>query len=528
MTTEQLPATKVVGLGAQSGDPHLALLKETRKAPTGAADTPIGRSVLRRADFTIGPVARLKKRLRRARTMGLLGLFVVYVTISLALVAVAPAMGLGWTSVVITSGSMSPVLRTGDVVVASPHDGVGLGPGAVVVFTDPARPGLLTHRIEAVNPDGSYVTSGDANRQPDSTPLLPEQVVAVGRIRVPFVGMPLVWYWAQAWGQLAVWAAATLGAVWLARYAFLDEHDLGAASEESPVAEDGNDRIGVPFPEITAVTTTLPVGDGPNEEMAELRPVTAVGVSTRELSEMPSRINAVREAPLSGPGPGQRRPLSRPRQISVADVSRSSAEIPHVTTFDDVDVSRLLGVQQALGRRHETEIPLEALVVMAVIPALQNFPEFNATLDGEELRFHRTYDVGVTVGTLDGSMVAVVRDAAAKGLMELASEVRRLGEGATGGSLPSGVLTGQTFTLANWSAVGGGHSTPTVSPGTTAILSVGRAQRKPIVVDDELVIAPVMPLSLSYDDRVIDDGLGRRFLSQVIENLEEPALFLVT
>lgn len=67
-----------------------------------------------------------------------------------------------------------------------------------------------------------------------------------------------------------------------------------------------------------------------------------------------------------------------------------------------------------------------------------------------------------------------------------------------------------------------------VPPGTTAILSVGRAQQKPIVVDDELVIAPVMPLSLSYDDRVIDDGLARRFMAQVIENLEEPALFLVT
>ncbi len=144
---------------------------------------------------------------------------------SLALLAVASAIGLRWTSVVITSGSMSPPFRIGDVVVASPHDGRGLDPGTVVVFSDPARPGLVTYRIESVNPDGSYLTSGDANRQPDSTPLRPEQVVGVGRMLVPLIGLPLVWYWAGAGGKLAVWAAGMLLALWLARYALLEKYD---------------------------------------------------------------------------------------------------------------------------------------------------------------------------------------------------------------------------------------------------------------------------------------------------------------
>jgi len=104
--------------------------------------------------------------------------------------------------------------------------------------------------------------------------------------------------------------------------------------------------------------------------------------------------------------------------------------------------------------------------------------------------------------------------------------VRRLGEGAKDRSLGPEELTGQTFTVSNIGAVGGGHGTPMVPPGTTAILSIGRIREKPVVHNGELAIAPVMPLSLSYDHRAIDGGLGRRFVALVMENLEEPALFL--
>jgi len=122
----------------------------------------------------------------------------------------------------------------------------------------------------------------------------------------------------------------------------------------------------------------------------------------------------------------------------------------------------------------------------------------------------------------------VIVDAAAKGVIELAAETLRPGEGAKSRSLSPVELTGQPLSVSNIGAVGGGHGTPITATGTTAILSVGRAQQKPIVIDDELVITPVMPLSLSYDHRVIDGGLGRRFMAQVIENLEEPALFLAS
>ncbi len=226
------------------------------------------------------------------------------------------------------------------------------------------------------------------------------------------------------------------------------------------------------------------------------------------------------------PRSDERRPMSRLRRSIAANMSKSWAEVPHVTTFDDVDATRLFEVRAALSERHDAKIPIEALVVRAVLPALHAFPEFNATLDGDDLVLHGSHDVGIAVDTPDGLLVAVIRDADSMGVLDLATEVGRLGEGARARKLTPDELTGQTFTVSNIGAVGGGHGTPIVPPGTTAILSIGRAKSKPIVYDGDLAIAPVMPLSLSYDHRVIDGGLGRRFMALLMENLEEPALFL--
>jgi len=218
--------------------------------------------------------------------------------------------------------------------------------------------------------------------------------------------------------------------------------------------------------------------------------------------------------------------MSRLRRTIAANMEKSWAEIPHVTTFDDVDATRLLEVRRALGDRHGTKIPVEALVIKAVVPALEQFPEFNASLEGDELVLHSNKDIGIAVDTPDGLLVAVISDADDKSVMELAGEVRRLGEGARDRKLSPGELSGQTFTVSNIGAVGGGHGTPIVPYGTVGILSVGKARLRPVVYDEDLAIAPVMPLSLSYDHRVIDGAVGRRFMALVLENLEEPALFL--
>jgi pyruvate/2-oxoglutarate dehydrogenase complex dihydrolipoamide acyltransferase (E2) component len=232
--------------------------------------------------------------------------------------------------------------------------------------------------------------------------------------------------------------------------------------------------------------------------------------------------------PTQTPTEDQREKMSSLRRTIAANMSKSWAEIPHVTTFEDVDATRLLETRGALAQRYNRKIPLEALVIRAVLPALDAFPEFNATLDGEELVMHTSRDIGIAVDTPDGLLVAVVRDADSKGVLQLADEIVTLGEGARGRSLSVDQLTGQTFTVSNIGAVGGGHGTPIVPYGTTAILSVGRAVEKPVAYDGDVGIAPIMPLSLSYDHRVVDGAQGRRFIALLIENLEEPALFLAT
>jgi pyruvate dehydrogenase E2 component (dihydrolipoamide acetyltransferase) len=237
----------------------------------------------------------------------------------------------------------------------------------------------------------------------------------------------------------------------------------------------------------------------------------------------PTTINL---PPVSLSVEGERRPLSRLRRTIAANMSRSWAEIPHVTTFDEVDASRLLAARRALESRHQVKLPIEALMIKAVLPALRAFPEFNASLDGDDLVVKGRYDIGVAVDTPEGLMVAVVAEADRQSLLEVAADVQRLANGAKERTLEVSELTGQGFTISNIGALGGGFGTPIVPPGTTAILSVGRANERPVAVGGKVEIVPVMPLSLSYDHRVIDGGLGRRFMAMVIENVAEPALFL--
>jgi len=145
---------------------------------------------------------------------------------------------------------------------------------------------------------------------------------------------------------------------------------------------------------------------------------------------------------------------------------------------------------------------------------------FNSVVDGDYILERPFFHAGFAVEVPDGLLVAVVRHAHTLTLEELAHEVRRLVSGAKAGSLGPEEVQGQTFTVSNIGAVGGGTGTPIIPYGTSAILSVGRAEPTPVVVEDRIEIVRQFPLSLSYDHRLIDGALGRRFLDAVVEALE--------
>jgi pyruvate dehydrogenase E2 component (dihydrolipoamide acetyltransferase) len=303
---------------------------------------------------------------------------------------------------------------------------------------------------------------------------------------------------------------------------------LPASNRETTVAAAGTVKA---LPIVRKLARDLGVdltrieGSGPEGRVTR-EDVLAAAPAAVESAQAPIPTPETTVSASAGEDGDERRPMSRLRRTIAANMAKSWAEIPHVTTFDEVAADRLTRVREALGSRHDVKIPVEALVIKAVIPALDAFPEFNASLDGDELVVHQSHDIGIAVDTPDGLLVAVIRDAGALGVLDISQEVRRLGEGARTRSLTPDELSGQTFTVSNIGAVGGGQGTPIVPYGTTAILSVGRVQDKVIARDGEPVVAPVMPLSLSYDHRVIDGAQGRRFMALVIENLEEPALFL--
>jgi pyruvate/2-oxoglutarate dehydrogenase complex dihydrolipoamide acyltransferase (E2) component len=207
--------------------------------------------------------------------------------------------------------------------------------------------------------------------------------------------------------------------------------------------------------------------------------------------------------------------LTAMRRTIARNLTRSWKEIPHVTVWRAVEATRVLAA------RAETGAPLEALLVRAALPVLAEFPDFNAAFDGEALHRSEAAHIGIAVDTAAGLMVPVLRDAGSRSLGELSTEVVRLKDEARSRSLGLGELTGGTFTISNVGAVGGGYGTPIIPLGTTAILSIGRAEDTVVVHDKAIAVAAVFPVALSFDHRVIDGAAGSRFLLRFAAAMED-------
>ena len=202
---------------------------------------------------------------------------------------------------------------------------------------------------------------------------------------------------------------------------------------------------------------------------------------------------------------------------AIADhMTESWTTIPHVTVQADFRAENLMAARK---QRAPKPYPLEALVAVAVLPLLKRYREFNATLRGDSVDYRDHYNLGFAVDTPAGLLVAVVRDADELSVDDLADGFERVSSQALGGTLVPDDATGQTFTISNIGSLGGGHGTPIIPVGTSAILSIGRATEQPVVESGRLAVGLVAPLDLSYDHRLIDGGLGQRFLSDLITNL---------
>ncbi|WP_017365766.1 dihydrolipoyllysine-residue acetyltransferase [Methylococcus capsulatus] len=219
-------------------------------------------------------------------------------------------------------------------------------------------------------------------------------------------------------------------------------------------------------------------------------------------------------------GPIERQPLSRIQKLSSANLHRTWLTVPHVTQHDEADITELEAFRNALkaeSAKRGVKLTLLPFIIKAAVAALKDFPRFNASVapNGEELILKRYYHVGFAVDTPDGLVVPVIRDADTKGIWDIAAELAAIGDKARGKKLRTADLQGGTFTVSSLGGIGGIAFTPIINAPEVAILGVSKAQLRPVFQDGQFVPRLMLPLSLSYDHRVIDGADGVRFVTHV-------------
>ncbi len=210
----------------------------------------------------------------------------------------------------------------------------------------------------------------------------------------------------------------------------------------------------------------------------------------------------------------EEQPLSRIKKISGANLARNWAMIPHVTQHDEADITELEAFRKQLGAENK-DVKVTPLVfqIKAVVAALKAFPSFNASLDasGEKLILKKYFHIGIAVDTPDGLVVPVIRDADQKGLLALAVELGEISRKARDKKLGAAEMSGGCFSISSLGGIGGTGFTPIVNAPEVAILGVSKAQTKPVWNGSEFVPRLMLPLSLSYDHRVVDGAAAARF-----------------
>ncbi len=298
--------------------------------------------------------------------------------------------------------------------------------------------------------------------------------------------------------------------------------DLAQVTPSSPTG-----RISLEDVRAYAAQATSPVSAQAQHE-ATSTPAAVPSAAEQPASQLPSTPTQPVAQPVQiSPAQDERQPLTGLRKRIAEHMERSWRTIPHATAFDEVDGSGLLALRQSLkpvADQRGVRLTYMPILVKLLIPVLKEFPTFNASLDEEkrEIIFKRSYHIGVATDSPEGLLVPVLRNADRLTLLEIASQLEKLIEGARKRTLALPQLSGSTFTLNNVGSFGGGSGTPIINHPEVAILAVGRLQEKAIVQQGSIVARPIMPLALSFDHRLIDGAMAGKFLARFKELVENP------
>jgi len=229
-------------------------------------------------------------------------------------------------------------------------------------------------------------------------------------------------------------------------------------------------------------------------------------------------------------GTVERKDLSRIKKLSGANLHRNWVMIPHVTNNDEADITELEAFRVATNKENEksgVKVTMLAFVIKAMVSALKKFPDFNTSLDGDQLVYKQYYNIGFAADTPNGLVVPVLKDADKKGVLQISQEMGDLAKKARDGKLGSADMQGGCISISSLGGIGGTHFTPIINAPEVAILGLSKGQMKPVWDGKQFVPRLTLPLSLSYDHRVIDGAAAARFnayLGQVLADFRRVLL----
>ncbi len=297
-------------------------------------------------------------------------------------------------------------------------------------------------------------------------------------------------------------------------------------------------KAAIPHPTVAA----KPAGAAPQNGPAVRKLVEETGVNPANVSgtgkdgrltkgDVLSAASGTSAAPASNGPREERVKMSKLRQVIAKRLKESQNTAAILTTFNEIDMSNVIALRaeykDAFEKKHGVRMGFMSIFVKAAVNALKEIPAVNATIDGDELIYKNYYDIGVAVGTEQGLVVPVVRNADQLSLAEIEKEIGRLAEKARQGTLAMSDLSGGTFTVSNGGVYGSLMSTPIINPPQSGILGMHKTEDRPIAVKGQVVIRPMMYVALSYDHRIIDGKESVTFLVRIKEAIEDPRRLLL-
>ncbi|HEX2989430.1 MAG TPA: 2-oxoglutarate dehydrogenase complex dihydrolipoyllysine-residue succinyltransferase [Anaerolineales bacterium] len=241
--------------------------------------------------------------------------------------------------------------------------------------------------------------------------------------------------------------------------------------------------------------------------------------------------NEVSATPPSGDRPEERIRMSRRRRTIATRLLEAKNSTAMLTTFNEVDMTSVMNLrkrtQDQFVAKHGIKLGIVSFFVKAAIGALKDFPYLNAEIQGEEIVLKHYYDIGMAIGAEEGLVVPVIRDADRLSFAEIEKYIKELVIKTQSGKLSIEDLRGGTFTITNGGVFGSLMSTPILNPPQVGILGLHKIDNRPVAVDGQVVIRPMMYVALSYDHRLVDGREAVQFLVRVKELIEDPALFLL-